>query len=76
MIIEIKQIKNNFKIEFEIYENENLINLGKCSRVTSIFTNQLLDIEGNLVYKTEFDPIKELQTQYLSNGYGAKRNQM
>lgn len=60
MIIEIKQIKNNFKIEFEIYENENLINLGKCSRVTSILTNQLLDIEGNLVYKTEFDPIKEV----------------
>lgn len=60
MIIDVKQVKNNFKIEFQIYENESLVSMGKCSRISSMLSNYLLDLEGNLIYETKFDPIKEV----------------
>lgn len=60
MIISIKQIKSNLEIRFEIYHNNKLSNIGYCSRLTSFFAVKICTAEGNVIFKTKFDPVSEI----------------
>ncbi|WP_156456304.1 hypothetical protein [Abyssisolibacter fermentans] len=60
MIIDVKQIKTNLEIKFEIYYDEKLHNIGTCSRSSSVFSTKMYTLEGDIVFSTKFNPITQV----------------